>query len=55
MMAEEAIQCPYCPSEGVVKYGSASNGKAGYRRQQTETCGRTFIRVYACAGRTPHV
>ena len=54
-MAEEAIQCPHCHSEGVVKYVRASNGKARYRCQQTETCGRTVIRAYAYAGRTPHV
>ena len=54
-MAEEEIQCPHCHSETVVKYGRASNGKARYRCQQTETCGRTFIRAYAHPGRTPQV
>ena len=33
-MAEEAIRCPHCHSEAVVKYGRASNGKARYRCQQ---------------------
>ena len=54
-MAEEALQYPHGHSEGVVTYGSASNGKARYRCQQTETWGRTVMRVYAYAGRTPHV
>ena len=53
-MAEDAIQCPHCHSERVVKYGRASKGKARYR-WQTETCGRTFMRAYAYPGRTPYV
>ena len=35
-MAEEAIRCLHCQSETVVKYGTASNGKARYRCQQDE-------------------
>jgi len=54
-MAEEAIRCPHCHSEGVVKYGQASNGKARYRCQRADECGRTFIRAYAYPGRTPQV
>ena len=54
-MAVEAIRCPHCQSEAVVKYGTASNGKARFRCQQTEHCGRTFIRTYAYPGRTPEV
>jgi len=54
-MAVEAIRCPHCQSEAVVKYGSASNGKARFRCQQGEQCGRTFIRGYAYLGRTPEV
>jgi hypothetical protein len=42
-------------SEAVVKYGRASNGKERYRCQQSEMCGRTFIRAYAYPGRTPQV
>jgi transposase-like protein len=53
-MAEDAIQCPHCHSERVVKYGRASKGKARYR-WQTEACGRTFMRAYAYPGRTPYV
>lgn len=52
-MAVEVIRCPYCQSEVVVKYGTASNGKARVRCQQREQCGRTFIREYAYPGRTP--
>jgi transposase-like protein len=39
----------------VVKYGTASNGKARYRCQQDTTCGRTFLRTYAYAGCRPEV
>ena len=54
-MAEEAIRCPHCYSEAVVKYGQASNGKARYRCQRADECGRTFLRAYAYPGRTPQV
>ena len=54
-MAVEAIRCPHCQSEVVVKYGTASNGKERFRCQQVEQCGRTFIRAYAYPGRTPEV
>ena len=54
-MAEEAIRCPHCQGEAVVKYGTASNGKGRYRCQQASTCGRTFIRAYAYPGRLPEV
>ena len=54
-MAEEAIRCLHCHSETVVKYGTTSNGKARYRCQQTDTCGRTFLRTYAYPGRLPEV
>ena len=54
-MAVEVIRCPHCQSEAVVKYGKASNGKARFRCQQSEQCGRTFIRAYAYPGRTPEV
>jgi transposase len=54
-MAEEARQCPHGHSEGGVKDGRASNGKARYRCQQTETGGRTCMRAYAEAGRIPPV
>ena len=54
-MAVEAIRCPHCQSETVVKYGKASNGKERFRCQQVEQCGRTFIRGYAYPGRTPEV
>ena len=54
-MAVEAMRCPHCRSEAVVKYGTASNGKERFRCQQAEQCGRTFIRTYAYPGRTPEV
>lgn len=54
-MAGEAIRCPHCQSDAVVKYGKASNGKARFRCQHEEQCGRTFIREYAYLGRTPEV
>jgi transposase-like protein len=54
-MAVEAIRCPYCQSEAVVKYGKASNGKARFRCQPGAQCGRTFLREYAYPGRTPEV
>jgi transposase-like protein len=44
-MAAEAVQCPHCQSRQVVTYGTASNGKVRYRCQQSETCGRTFLRT----------
>ena len=49
-MAVEAIHCPHCQSEAVVKYGTTSNGKERFRCQQGEPCGRTFIRAYAWHG-----
>ena len=54
-MAVEAVRCPHCQSEEVVKYGTASNGKERFRCQQVGTCGRTFIRAYAYPGRVPAV
>ena len=46
-MAGEAIRCPHCQSEGVVKYGTTSTGQERFGCQHVEQCGRTFIRVYA--------
>jgi transposase-like protein len=54
-MAVEAVRCPHCQSEEVVKYGWTSNGKARFRCQQRARCGRTFLRVYAYPGRVPEV
>ena len=54
-MAVDVVQCPHCQEKEVVKYGTASNGKARYRCQQNQRCGRTFIRAYAYPGRTPEV
>jgi transposase-like protein len=54
-MAVEAIRCPHCHGEAVVKYGKASNGKERFRCQHGEQCGRTFLREYAYPGRTPEV
>ena len=51
----EVVQCPRCQSCQVVKYGTASNGKVRYRCQQSETCGRTFLRTYAYPGCVPEV
>ncbi len=54
-MAEEAIRCPHCRSEAVVKDGRASNGKERFRCQQVEQGGRMCIRDYAYSGRLPQV
>ena len=54
-MAVETVRCPHCQSEAVVKYGMASNGKARYRCQQGDSCGRTFIHAYTYPGRMPEV
>jgi len=54
-MAEAVVRCPHCQSEAVVKYGRASNGKERFRCQQSERCGRTFLRTYAYAGCLPTV
>jgi transposase-like protein len=54
-MAEAAVRCPHCQSEQVVKYGKATNGKARFRCQQREDCGRTFLRTYTYSGRLPAV
>ena len=43
-MAVEAIRCPHCQNEAVVKYGMASNGKARFRCQPGEQWGRTCMR-----------
>ena len=42
-MAEEAIRCPHCQSETVVKYGRASNGKERYRCQQLARVGERLF------------
>ena len=54
-MAEAAVWCPQCQSEAVVKYGKASNGKARFRCQQSDRCGRTFLQSYAYPGCLPTV
>jgi transposase-like protein len=54
-MAKTAVRCPHCQSEAVVKYGKASNGKARFRCQQSERCGRTFLQSYADPGCLPTV
>jgi insertion element IS1 protein InsB len=54
-MAEAVVRRPHCQSDAVVKYGRASNGKARFRCQQRERCGRTFLQTYAYPGRLPYV
>jgi transposase-like protein len=54
-MAVEVVRCPHCQGSAVVKYGTASNGKARYRCQQDARCGRTFLRRYAYPGCVPEV
>ena len=54
-MVMEIVQCPHCQGSEVVKYGTARNGKARYRCQQDETCGRTFMRTYTYPGCLPEV
>jgi len=44
-MVVEIVQGPHCQSLEVVKYGTASKGKARYRCQQSKTGGRTFLRT----------
>ena len=54
-MAEAVVRCPHCQSDAVVKYGKASNGKERFRCQQSDRCGRTFLRSYAYPGCLPTV
>ena len=54
-MAEATVRCPHCQRDAVVKYGKTSNGKARFRCQQREQCGRTFLRSYAYPGCLPTV
>ena len=54
-MAQAVVRCPHCQSDAVVKYGKASNGKARFRCQQREHCGRTFLQTYAYPGCLPMV
>jgi transposase-like protein len=54
-MAEAVVQYPHCQSEAVVRYGKTSNGKERFRCQQSEQCGRTFLRSYAYPGCLPTV
>ena len=54
-MAEAAVKCPHCQSEGVVKYGKTRNGKERFRCQHSAHCGRTFLRSYAYPGCLPPV
>ena len=53
--AEATVRCPHCQRDAVVKYGKTSNGKARFRCQQREQCGRTFLRSYAYPGCLPTV
>lgn len=52
-MAVERVCCPHCESGEVVKYGTTTNSKERFRRQNAAGCGRTFIRAYAYQGRVP--
>jgi len=52
-MAVEVIQCPPCQSKAVVRYGTASNGKAVLVSAARE--GRTFMGAYAYPERVPAV
>src|SRR2546427_7674804 len=54
-MAVEAVWCPHCRSGEVGKYGTTTNGKARFRCQKSDKCGRTFIREYAYQGGLPQV
>src|SRR2546421_25605 len=54
-MAVGLVRCPHCQGGEVVKYGTAANGKERFRCQQTDRCGRTFIREYAYPGCVPEV
>jgi len=54
-MAVEIVQCPHCQGKEVVKYSTANKGKARYRCQRNQRCGRTVIRAYADPGCTPEV
>jgi transposase-like protein len=54
-MAMEVVQCRHCQGSAVVKYGTASHGKARYRCQQPKTCGRTFMRTSTYPGCLPAV
>src|SRR5712691_8551679 len=54
-MVVEWVRCPHCESVAVVKYGITANGKARFRCQKADSCGRTFIREYAYQGRLPQV
>ena len=54
-MAEVAVRWPHCQSEAVVKYGKTSNDKARFRCQQSDRCGRTFLRSSAYPGCLPTV
>ena len=54
-MAVEVVRCPHCQGSAVVKYGTASKGKARYRCQQDARCGRTFLRMSAYPGCVPEV
>ena len=52
-MAVEVARCPYRQGRAVIRYGTASNGKARYRCQQDVTCERTFLRTYVHPGCQP--
>jgi transposase-like protein len=54
-MAEAAVRCPHCQSAAVVRYSKTSTGKERFRCQQSEPCGRTFLRSYAYPGCLPTV
>lgn len=54
-MAVEAVICPSCESEDLVKHGQSDEGKQRYRCRNVDCSRCTFIRHYAYRGYLPEV
>jgi transposase-like protein len=49
------VQCPYCQSTDVVKYGKQANGTQRYRCDNADCARRIFLVQYQHQGRRPEI
>ena len=54
-MVLEAVTCPHCQGDDVVKHGRTAEGKQRYKCRHTECPRTTFIRTYSYRGYLPEV
>lgn len=54
-MVLEAVLCPTCGNDDVVKHGQSSSGNQRYKCRNPECHRSTFMREYAYRGHLPEV